>query len=68
MASSSSWWKQIWRPTAKHQAELKKLCGRVLDKIEGAEVVKDTTRRPIESTNLGLWGLKETEPPNIEHA
>ena len=51
------------RPTAKHQAELKESCGRVGDRIKGAGEVKDTTTRPTELTNLGPWGLIETEPP-----
>jgi len=34
--------------------------------MEGAGGVKDTTR-PAESTNLGPWGLPETEPPTKEH-
>jgi hypothetical protein len=28
----------------------------------------NTTRRPTDSTNLGLWELKETEPLVKEHA
>jgi hypothetical protein len=55
-ASSSNWWKQMQRPTAKHQAEVKKPCERVWDRIEQARRVKDTTRRPTESTNLGPLG------------
>jgi hypothetical protein len=51
------------RPTSKHQAELTESYGRVKDKIEKAGRVKDITRRPTESTNLGPWGLIETEPP-----
>jgi hypothetical protein len=30
----------------------------------GKEGVKDTTRRPTESTNLGPWGFTTTEPPS----
>ena len=33
-----------------------------------AREVKDTTRKPTESTNLGPWWLTETEPPTKEHA
>jgi hypothetical protein len=55
------------RPTTKHQSELRESCGRVGDKTERAKGVKDT-RRPTESTNLGSWGLTETEPPTKEHA
>jgi hypothetical protein len=36
-------------------------------RIERAEGVKDTTRRPTESTNLGPWRVTETEPPTQEH-
>ena len=38
------------------------------ERTEGAREVKDTTRKPIESTNLGLEGLNETEPTTREHA
>ena len=38
------------------------------DRTEQARGVKDTTRRPTESTNLGPWGLTETEPSTKEHA
>ena len=38
------------------------------DRTEQARGVKDTTRRPTESTNLGTWKLTETEPPTKEHA
>ena len=37
-------------------------------RIDGTRGVKDTTRRPTESTNLGTQGLTETEPPTKEHA
>ena len=37
--------------------------GRVGLKIEGAEWDKNSTRIPIDSTNLDPWGLSETEPP-----
>ena len=57
------------RHTFKHQVELGESCGRVGGRIEQAgERVKDTTRRPTESTNLSPWVLTETEPPNKEHA
>jgi hypothetical protein len=36
-------------------------CGRVKDRNEGARNVKNTTRRPTKSTNLGPWELEETE-------
>jgi hypothetical protein len=38
------------------------------ESIEAARGIKDTTRRPTESTNLGPEGLTETEPPTKEHA
>jgi hypothetical protein len=57
------------RHTFKHQVELGESCGRVGGRIEQAgERVKDTTRRPTESTNLSPGGLTETEPPTKEHA
>ena len=55
------------RPTAKHQAELDVFCVRVWNRTEQSGEAKNTTRRPIESTNLGPWGLTETEPPTTEH-
>ena len=36
--------------------------------MEGAREVKDTTRKPRESTHLGLWRFTKTEPPTKEHA
>jgi hypothetical protein len=41
---------------------------RVGDRIGQAGGVKDTTRRPTESSNLGPWGLTVTGPPTKEHA
>jgi len=41
--------------------ELRESCERVRGKIEGAEGVKDTLKRPTESNNLGPWVLTETE-------
>jgi hypothetical protein len=38
------------------------------DKTEGTRGYKDTTRRPTTITNLGSWGLTETEPPSKKHA
>ena len=35
-------------------------------RTESVREVKDTTRRSTESTNLGPWGLPETEP-NKDH-
>jgi hypothetical protein len=47
---------------------LRECCGRRGGRIEGARGIKDTTRKPAESTHLGPWGLTETEPPSREHA
>ena len=55
-------------PTAEHQAHLGESCGRVRDRTEQARGVKDTMRRPTESTTLGPWELKETGPSAKEHA
>ena len=60
--------KQIQRPTAKHQTELGKSCGRVGGRTEGPKEDRDSTERPIESNNLDPWGLPETEPPTKEGA
>ena len=38
------------------------------ERIEQAREVKETTGRPLKSTNLGPWGLTETESPTKEHA
>ena len=56
------------RPTGKHHVELRESCGRMGDRREQAGGVKDTTRRPTVSTNLGLWGLTEPGLPTREHA
>ena len=42
--------------------------GRGGGRIKGDREVKDTTRKPTESTNLGPWGLTETEPPTRKPA
>jgi hypothetical protein len=55
------------RPTAKQQEELKESCGSVSGSTVGAKEVKDSTRRPTESTNLDHWVLTEIEPPTKEH-
>jgi hypothetical protein len=47
-------WKQMQRPTAKHQAEPEESCGRVEDRIEQAGRVKGITRRPTELTVAGI--------------
>ena len=38
------------------------------DGTEQAGGIKDTTKKPTESTNLGPWGLTEMELPAKEHA
>jgi hypothetical protein len=48
--------------------ELRESCGRVEGRMKRARRVKDTSRRPTEATNLGRWGLTETEPPTKEPA
>ena len=42
-----------------HQVVLSESCGRVEDRIEQTRRVKDTTRRPTKSTNLGPLGLRD---------
>jgi hypothetical protein len=42
--------------------------GRRERSIEGARTAKDTTRKPTESTTLGLREVIETELPTREHA
>ena len=56
------------RPTAKHEPELRESCGRLGDTSEQVRGVKDTKRRPTDSTNLGPWGLTEARPPTRERA
>ena len=60
-ASPSNRWKQMQRPTAKHSAELGESCGREGGKNVGARGVKDTIRKPTESTNLGSQVLTEVD-------
>ena len=55
------------RSLIKDQAELRESYGKVGYRTEQSEGVKDTTRIPIESTNLGPWRLTETEPPTKGH-
>lgn len=55
-------------PTAKHEVEVKKSCGRLRVMIEGTGGVKNTIRRRTETNNLGPWGLTETEPQTKEHS
>ena len=42
-----------YRHVDKHQAEAGESCGRVRDRSEQVGVIKDATRRPTKSTNLG---------------
>jgi hypothetical protein len=68
-ASSRSWWRQMQRPTAKHQSEPGESCGRVGDRSEQVRGVKDMRRRCTESTNLVPWGLTEIlghQPRNMQ--
>jgi hypothetical protein len=67
-ASSSRGWKQMQRPTAQHHTKLRESCGSEEAWIDWAGGVKDTTRRPTESTNLGPWWLTEMEPSTKEDA
>ena len=48
--------------------ELRESYERIVGKIEGAGRIKIIRRKPAEPTNLGLWGLPETEPPTKEYA
>jgi hypothetical protein len=48
--------------------EVGKSYGRGGGKIEVAREVKDITRKPAKSTNLGTYGLADTEPPTRKHA
>jgi hypothetical protein len=43
-------------------------CEKGGNRIEISRGVKDTTKRPTESTNLSPWGLTGTEPPIKECA
>lgn len=57
------------RPIDKYQVDLEKHCGGVGNRIKETGGVKDTTRKPPESTNLGPWWcLTESEPPTKEYA
>jgi hypothetical protein len=48
---TSNWQKQMQKPTAKH-IELREPCRRVRGRVLGARRVKDTSRKPTEST---MW-------------
>jgi hypothetical protein len=54
------------RPTAKHQAELRKYYGKSASEQVGK--VKVITRRPTESNNLQPWRLTKPGSPTREHA
>lgn len=58
------------QPTAKHQVELGKSCGRVGDRTEQVRGVKDTTRFRVNSpgTTGAGGGITEAELPTKEHA
>jgi hypothetical protein len=43
------------------------LYGKIWGRIEDPEGDRNSTERPSEATNLELWVLLETEPPNKEH-
>jgi hypothetical protein len=49
------------RSTVKHYTELGESFGRRGGRIVGAKGVKDTIRKPTETTNLGPWELLGTE-------
>jgi hypothetical protein len=55
------------RPTAKLSIELVEFHGRVGGRIVGLKEDRDSTGRTIESTNLNLWQLSESEPQSEEH-
>jgi hypothetical protein len=55
------------RSTAKHSVKPESLV-RVGVRVEGAGAVKDTTRKPTKSTDLGPWGLTMNHLPVKEHA
>jgi hypothetical protein len=54
--------------THRQAAEPRESCGREGERSEQVGGVKDTTRRPTESTNLGPWGLTDPETPTREQA
>jgi hypothetical protein len=47
------------RLTDKHQAQPGDSCGSVRIRNDQVGRVKDNTRRPIESTKMGPWGLTD---------
>lgn len=54
--------------TVKHQSESRETCESVVHRSKQEGEVKDTIRRPTESTNLGPQGLREPGAPTREHA
>jgi hypothetical protein len=56
------------RCAAKLLMELRESRGGVRERTEEAGGVKDTTRRPTESTTLSPWELTETEATTKEHS
>jgi hypothetical protein len=48
--------------------KFEEFCRRGVGQIEEARRVKDTTRKPTESINLGSYGLVETDMPTREQA
>jgi|UPI00001F81E3 hypothetical protein len=49
------------RYTARHQEKLQVPCGRVGDRNDQAREIKNTQRKPTESTNMGPREITETE-------
>jgi hypothetical protein len=47
--------------------ELRDSYGRVWGRIKAPEGDRNSTGKPIKSTNLDFWGLSETKPPTKEH-
>jgi hypothetical protein len=53
-------------PTAKQWTDLGHSYGKVGERIEGPEKVRNSIGRPTESANLNPRGLSETKPPTKE--
>lgn len=53
-------------PPAKHWTEVGDAYRKVGGRIDGHEGARNSTGRPKEPTNLDLWELYRTEPPNKE--
>lgn len=64
---SSSRLKQMETFIAKHWTEVGDSFGRIGGRFKGPEGDRNSTRRPIETTNLDPWQLSETESPTKEH-